>query len=130
MRIAVAVTQNANAIWIDTTTPLARSRSQRRLGVSGRSLRMCSRRETLFCENQPIEVLPALVRVDDVLHQAMANDVAALQLHDSDPLDPPELRQRIDQAAALFLGQVYLGDVAGDDHLALVAEPGQKHQHL
>ena len=35
-----------------------------------------------------------------------------------------------DQAGALVGGQVDLGDVAGDDHPRVEAEPGQEHLHL
>src|SRR5438876_4310938 len=60
----------------------------------------------------------------------MPHDVFALQLHHGDSLNAFELVHRIDQPAGNILWQIDLCRITGDDHLAVVAQPSQKHEHL
>ena len=46
-----------------------------------------------------------LVGVDDVLHQAVPDDVAALQFHDPDPLNAAKLVRGVDEAERVFAGR-------------------------
>ena len=67
---------------------------------------------------------------DDPLHQLVADDVLAAEADEGDVLHLVEDVAHDDQAGALVGRQVDLGDVAGDDHPRVEAEPGQEHLHL
>src|SRR5680860_962227 len=67
---------------------------------------------------------------DDPLHQLVADDVLAAEADEGDVLDLAEDVADDDQARALVGRQVDLGDVAGDDHARVEAEPGEEHLHL
>jgi hypothetical protein len=70
------------------------------------------------------------IRLDDALHEAVADDVLAAEAHEVYPLDALEDLPHDDQAGTLVLGQVDLRDVAGDDHLRVEAQPREDHLHL
>ena len=60
----------------------------------------------------------------------MAHHVLFGQAHLSDAVHMAQHLQGVDQTAAGLFGQVDLGHVAGDDHLAAHAHTGQEHLHL
>ena len=86
----------------------------------------------------PIGVLPLggrgvavlLVGIDDVLHEPMPDDIAALQFDHSRSLDAGKFFHRVDQSTANVGGQIHLRGVAGDDHFGVMSQPCQKHEHL
>ena len=67
---------------------------------------------------------------DDALDELVADDVLAAEVDEGDVLDRFEDVADDDEAGALVARQVDLGDVAGDDHARVEAEPGQEHLHL
>ena len=67
---------------------------------------------------------------DDPLHQLVADDVLAAEADEGDVLHLAEDVADDDEAGALVGRQVDLGDVAGDDHARVEAEPGEEHLHL
>src|SRR4051794_28221480 len=72
-----------------------------------------------------------LVRVHDVLHDLVPHDVVAVELDEREIGDADEdVAHREQPTAAAPLGQVDLGDVAGDDDLGTEPEPGEEHLHL
>src|SRR5688572_26485150 len=71
--------------------------------------------------------VPALVGVDDVADQPVADDVGAGQVGEVHVLDPVEDLADDLQPAGRTTRQVDLGDVAGDDELRTEAEPGEEH---
>ena len=77
----------------------------------------------------PPAVGAALVGVDDVLHDAVAHDVAAGEAHERQPVDAGEDLLEAEQARAPA-GHVDLGDVAGDDGLGAEPDAGEEHLHL
>src|SRR5580704_14832420 len=72
----------------------------------------------------------ALVRVDDLAHQPVPDDIMAGQPREVDVLDAVEDVLDDTQPADLAGRQVYLGHVAGDHHLRAEAQPGEEHLHL
>ena len=61
----------------------------------------------------------------------VAHDVARVELDEREALDAVEdVADRQEARAAASLGEVDLGDVAGDDDLRAEAEPGEEHLHL
>ncbi len=80
----------------------------------------------LFC----IGAAVGTVRLDDALHEFMADHVAIREVREIDPIDPAQRRERLDEAAALVAGQIDLRRVAGDHRLAIRTEPREKHEHL
>src|SRR5580765_3536954 len=54
-----------------------------------------------------------LVRLDDLLDELVAHDVAIVEVDERDPLDRPDDLHRLDQAGGAARGQIDLGDVAG-----------------
>src|SRR4030095_13054543 len=141
---ADATRKKRPAMARDVSMPLARSTSQSSHATSGRFLRISARRERLFPVSAirpfPTERLPTgaashlpllpFVRVHDVLHEPVADDVAALQLDHPNVLDAAKLLDGVDQAAAGVFRQVDLGRVAGDDHFRVVPEAREEHEHL
>src|SRR5688500_3735847 len=74
--------------------------------------------------------LGAVVGAPDHRYQVMAHDVAVAEVDELDTVRPPRHRLRLHQARHAARRQVHLGDVAGDDHLRVEAEPGEEHLHL
>src|SRR5919205_301285 len=74
--------------------------------------------------------VPDAVGVDDVPHQAVADDVGGVQYGEADVVDSGEDLLDDAQARARSERQVHLRDVAGDHHLGAEAEAGQEHLHL
>ena len=72
----------------------------------------------------------ALVGVDDLLHQRVADDVGAGEAREADPAHAVEDALRLDQAALLAAREVDLRDVAGDHRLGAEADARQEHLHL
>ena len=83
-------------------------------------------RVQLRCE--PLGVL--VVGGDDPAHELVADHVLLTEADEVDALHRLEDLRNDDQARILFARQVDLGDVAGDDHLGVEAQPGQEHLHL
>src|SRR5215510_5476571 len=71
-----------------------------------------------------------LVRLDDLLDELVAHDVAIVEVDERDPLDRPDDLHRLDQPGRPARGQIDLGDVAGDNGLGAEAEAGEEHLHL
>src|SRR5436190_20340770 len=71
-----------------------------------------------------------LVRLDDPLHELVADDVLVAELDERNAVDRGEDLAHLDQPGCLLPRQVDLRHVAGHDHLRAEAEPGQKHLHL
>ena len=67
---------------------------------------------------------------DDPPHELVADDVLLAEAHEVDSLDRLEDVRDDDQARILLAGQVDLGDVAGDHHPGVEAQPGEEHLHL
>ena len=67
---------------------------------------------------------------DDPAHELVADDVLLAEADELDPLDVLEDVADHDEPRVLVAREVDLGDVAGDDHLRVEAEPGQEHLHL
>src|SRR6266511_5009765 len=72
----------------------------------------------------------ASVCLDDVLHDAVADNVPRRQVHEGQAVDPGEDLTDDVHTRVLSGGQVDLGDVAGDHGLGVEPEPGQEHLHL
>ena len=70
------------------------------------------------------------VGADDILHQTVTDNILVREGHPFDPFDPLENLDRLFQTGLRAGGQVDLGDIAGDDHLRVVAQTGQEHLHL
>ena len=60
----------------------------------------------------------------------MAHHVGLGEVDEADPLDALQDPLGLHQAALGGLGEVDLGDVAGDHHLGVEPHPGQEHLHL
>src|SRR5262245_30891008 len=71
-----------------------------------------------------------LVGGDDLLHEAVAHDVALAELDEANAADVAQDLARLDQAGGLPERQVDLRDVAGDHRLRAVTEARQEHLHL
>ena len=71
-----------------------------------------------------------IVGADDALDEVVANDVVGLKVAELDALYAGEDVEGIKQTGFFGVGQVGLGEVAGDDGLGVVAEAGNEHLHL
>src|SRR5271170_3332929 len=60
----------------------------------------------------------------------MPDDVGALKLDHRYSAYSSKFFHRVNQPALDVVGQIDLGGVAGDDQPGVMAQPGQKHQHL
>ena len=74
--------------------------------------------------------LGGLVGSHDALDEGVADDVALLEVAEVDALDAVEDVDGVQQSGLARVGQVDLGDVAGDDGLGAVAHAGKEHLHL
>src|SRR5262245_33168203 len=70
------------------------------------------------------------VGIDDLADQFAANDVGAGKGDMVDLFDPLEEADRFEQARILARRQIDLGRIAGHDHLALLAQPCERHLEL
>ena len=87
-------------------------------------------RDVAQVNRHPRAAVCCVVGGDDPLDQLVADDVLAAEADEGDVLDLVEDVADDDQARALVARQVDLGDVAGDDHPRVEAEPGEEHLHL
>ena len=71
-----------------------------------------------------------LVSLHDFLHQAVANDVAFVELDKADAFDAAQHFHGVDQAAAFSGRQIDLREVAGHHHFRVEALARQHHLHL
>ena len=69
------------------------------------------------------------VGLDDLLNQAVAHYVLVGELYCRNASDPLEDPGRLNQAGPL-VGQIDLGDVAGNDRFGILSQTGQQHLHL
>src|SRR5580704_7469530 len=76
------------------------------------------------------EVLVALISFHDSLHQAVANNIAFVEIHEADAFHAAQNIHRVDQTAALAGGQVDLREIAGNNHLGIETLPREHHLHL
>src|SRR5688572_28282096 len=70
------------------------------------------------------------IRLDDLAHEPMANDIDVREIVERDPLDPGENALDLDEPRFLAGRQVDLRLVAGDDRARIHAESRQEHLHL
>src|SRR4051812_20728028 len=75
-------------------------------------------------------MLVIVVCADDALHEYVTNYVALVEEVEGDAVDAFENLGGFDQSAATRVGQIDLGDVAGDYRLRVEAEAGDEHLHL
>src|SRR5229473_4485023 len=66
----------------------------------------------------------------DLCHQLVAYDVLVGEYHAADAVDVRKQANRLGKAGGLATRQVDLAGIAGDDHAAVLAQPGQEHLHL
>src|SRR4051812_45654725 len=113
-----AIRSQSVAFWSTSTSSLAPARSDPplRLGLGSAITRDLLGR--------------GLVGIDNLADELAADDIAAGEGDMGNVLDTIEDRDRLEQAGILAGGQIDLRWIAGHDHLALLAKPGQKHLHL
>lgn len=70
------------------------------------------------------------VGLDDVLDEAVADDVGFVEFDEADAFDAVEGAVGVDETGVFSLFEIDLGRVAGDDHFAAFAEAGEEHEHL
>src|ERR1051326_3799466 len=73
---------------------------------------------------------PFIVGTHDALHKMMPHHVLLGEEVEENSLDRLEHLHRLQQAALARVGQVNLGNVAGDHHLGVEAHAGHEHLHL
>src|SRR5262245_61734029 len=71
-----------------------------------------------------------VVRLHDLLHELVSDDVSLVEPDEGNPLDPSDDLDRFHQPGRPARRQIDLSDVAGDDRFGAEAEPSQKHLHL
>jgi hypothetical protein len=72
----------------------------------------------------------AVVGADDALDEVVADDVDVFKVAEANAFDAVEDVEGFEEAGFLGVGQVGLGEVAGDDGLGVGAETGDEHLHL
>src|SRR5258708_22782188 len=72
----------------------------------------------------------AVVGADDALDELVADYVDVVEVAEADAFYAVEDVEGFEQAGLFGVGQVDLGEVAGDDALGVVAEAGDEHLHL
>src|SRR5271168_1670139 len=72
----------------------------------------------------------AVVGADYALDEVVAHDVDVFEVAEADAFDTIKDVEGFEEAGFLGVGQVGLGEVAGDDGLGVGAEAGDKHLHL
>ena len=72
----------------------------------------------------------AVVGTDDALDEVVADDVDVFEVAEADAFYSVEDVEGFEEAGFLGVGQVGLGEVAGDDSLGVGAEAGDEHLHL
>ncbi len=70
------------------------------------------------------------VGLDDVLYEAVADDVGFVEFDEGDTFDAVEGAVCVDEAGVLAFFEIDLGGVSGDDHFAAFAKSGEEHEHL
>ena len=71
-----------------------------------------------------------VVGADDALDELVADYVYVFEVAELDAFDAVEDVEGFEEAGLLGIGEVGLGEVAGDDGLGVVAEAGDEHLHL
>src|SRR5215467_3312926 len=85
-----------------------------------------------------ISVLPAgaertrsmVVGSHDLCHQLVSYDILVGKCDAADSIHIGEQTNRLGETRSLAARQVHLAGVAGNDHAAVLAQPGQEHFHL
>ena len=72
----------------------------------------------------------AVVGADDALDELVADDVDVFEVAEANAFYAVEDVEGFEEAGLFGVGQVGLGEVAGDDGLGVVAEAGDEHLHL
>src|SRR5436309_12861315 len=67
---------------------------------------------------------------DNPLHKRMTNDVSLIEINERNSLNTGNDVSRFDQSRHFSNRQVDLRNVAGDDGLAAISDPCEKHLHL
>src|SRR5579871_2852875 len=76
------------------------------------------------------QLLVALIRLHDFLHQAVTHHVAFVEIGKTDALDAAQNFYRVGQSAALASRQIDLCQIAGYYHLGVESLARQHHLHL
>src|ERR1700730_925350 len=71
-----------------------------------------------------------VVSLDDALHQAVADDVALIEIDERDAFDLSDHIDRLDEAGAPVVRKVDLRHVAGDDRFRIETQTCEEHFHL
>src|SRR5512140_3881743 len=120
---AMATSTSRRAPWC--TTPHGQAPEGRLLSASNTSPKVLRTVGVL------VPVAAGLgVGTDDVLHQAVPDHVAPLEVHEADPLDALQDPLNFEQPRVLPSRQVDLGLVTRDHHPGVQAEARQEHLHL
>ena len=64
------------------------------------------------------------------MDEVVADDVDILEVAEADAFDAVEDVEGFEEAGLLGVGEIGLGEVAGDDGLGVVAKAGDEHLHL
>jgi hypothetical protein len=72
----------------------------------------------------------AVVGSDDALDELVADHVDVFEVAETNAFNAVEDVESFEETGLLGVGQVGLGEVAGDDGLGVVAEAGDEHLHL
>ena len=70
------------------------------------------------------------VRGNDALHQGMPDHVAFLKLDNRDAIHTSENASRLEQTRMFMPWQIDLRGITSNHGFGMMAEPGQKHEHL
>ncbi len=71
-----------------------------------------------------------LVGLDDLLNQAVTNDIAGLEFDDANRVDLSQSPYGVTQSTGDASWSVLLGSIAADHHFATFTHAGQEHLHL
>src|SRR5262245_5950434 len=113
---------------VSVTFARAKPGARRRISIASEAL-LCLRLGPLSA----IALTPegsGFVGIDDLAHQFAANHVGAGKCDMVDLLDALEELDRLKQARIFARRKIDLRRIAGYDHLAFLAQPGQRHLEL
>src|SRR5579884_2716875 len=108
IRISVARSGSVGSSTVDCTVNDSRGASGGEAFASGSVRRIAALR------SEALRARVAVVGIDDLLHERMADDVGAREAHERDAAHVAQHALGLDQAALLAAREVDLRDVAGD----------------
>ena len=77
-----------------------------------------------------LQVFVLFVALDDLGDQMVAHHIFLVHEDEINARDFPQNAMCLDQTGLLVLGQVYLGNVAGDEEFGVLAHAGEEHLEL